>query len=381
MIKLLFFIPGLSEGGAEKVLCSLLNSMDFTKYDITVHTIESYDSEKFLKPEIHYKSMNRCKTKTGKKIFSLFMRLMAELGLLYTFFIKDDYDLEIAYLETAATKFIAQSTNRKAKKIAWVHCDLSQKEGMQKSLHKVRKQYEKYDKIICVSEDVKRGFEWLFGTDFDVEVLYNIIDEDEILKKSRDMEFSGFDDSRKHFVAVGRLAKQKNFVYLIESLKKLLDDGYDVQLDILGEGEERGNLEKLIKLYGLEKRVFLRGFCSNPYPWMKKADYIVCSSKYEGISTVIQEALILEKPVVTTSCTGMKELLGESEYGLIAEDCENGLYCAMKQLLDDDSLELKYAQRARERSVKFSKVRILRDTEKLFEKMVSENQGEMSAEK
>ena len=88
MIKILFFIPGLSEGGAEKVLCNLVNNMDQTKFDITVQTIDKYDSRKFLADGIHYKAINRCKTMLGKKFFSYWFRLCAELKLAYQFFIK-----------------------------------------------------------------------------------------------------------------------------------------------------------------------------------------------------------------------------------------------------------------------------------------------------
>ena len=120
MIKILFFIPGLSEGGAEKVLRSLVNNMDQSEFDITVHTIAEEQPEKYLVPGIHYKAINRCKNPLFRKIFQYWIRLCAELKVLYPLYIKDDYDIEVAYLETAATKIIAQSTNKNAKKLAWV---------------------------------------------------------------------------------------------------------------------------------------------------------------------------------------------------------------------------------------------------------------------
>ena len=163
MIKILFFIPGLSEGGAEKVLCNLVNNMDQTKFNITVQTLDNCDSEKYLVSGIRYKAINRCKTRWGRKLFSYWFRLCAEFKLAYKFFVKDDYDIEIAYLETLATKIIAQSADKKAVKIAWVHCDLSQKEGIQETAPKMKRQYKKYNKIICVSEDVQKGFRQIFG--------------------------------------------------------------------------------------------------------------------------------------------------------------------------------------------------------------------------
>ena len=117
MIKILFFISGLSEGGAEKVLCSLVNNMDQDKFNITVQTIDEYDSERFLAKGIRYKAINKYKSKIGRIFFSYLFRLCAELKLAYRFFVKDNYDIEVAYLETIPTKIIAQSTNKKAKKL------------------------------------------------------------------------------------------------------------------------------------------------------------------------------------------------------------------------------------------------------------------------
>lgn len=364
MIKILFFISGLSEGGAEKVLCNLVNNMDQSKFDITVQTIDEYDPEQYLAKGIHYKAVNRCRTGFGKRIFSYWFRLCAELKLAYRFFVKDDYDIEVAYLETAATKIIAQSTNKKSVKLAWVHCDLSKKEGLSNSLEKVKKQYLKYDKIICVSRDVETGFHRMFGSDFDTTVLPNVIDEKEIIRKAEEpIEDYKKIPGRMSLLAVGRLTKQKNFESLIRTCSLLRDNGYLFQLNILGEGPERDNLEEQVRKLDLKGYVTLRGFMKNPYPWMKCSDVIVCSSKYEGISTVVQEALILGKAVVTTLCTGMKELLGNSEYGIITENGEQSLYYGLKRMLDTPELVTELSKKAEQRGKMLNKKTTVEVTE------------------
>lgn len=372
MIKLLFFIEGLSGGGAEKVLRNLVNNMDQTKFDITVQTIDECDPGKYLADGIHYKSINHYKTKLGKKIFSYWFRLCAELKLAYRFFVRDDYDIEVAYLETSPTKIIAQSTNKKAVKIAWVHCDLSKKEGMDASADKGREQYKKFNKVVCVSEDVKDGFYKIYGDNFDTVVLHNVIDENEIfLKAVQSINFIKNTDE-KQLLAVGRLTQQKNFAHLIDTCGKLMAKEYKFHLNILGEGPERKNLEKQIENLGLQKIVTLQGFISNPYPWIKQSDVMVCSSIYEGISTVVQEALILGKPVVTTPCTGMTELLGNSEYGLIADDTPDGLYNSLVSVLDSDIVLAKYTEKATRRGTYFSKSRVVKETEDLFCKILTD---------
>lgn len=367
MIKILFFIPGLSEGGAEKVLRSLVNHMDQSRFDITVQTVDSYDPKVYLAEGIHYRAINRCKTALGRKAFFLLFRLCAQLKLGYRLFVKSDYDIEVAYLETFATKMIAQSSNARATKIAWVHCDLSQKEGMREAADKVKKQYKQFDKIVCVSEDVRTGFHQLFGPEFDVVVLPNVIDDDEILTKSDESIQCDTEKEPIQMVALGRLAPQKNFSRLIDACHRLKEAGCQFCLNILGEGPEREHLEKQIQSLGLEDCVVLRGFLSNPYPWMKRADIVVCSSAYEGISTVVQEALILHKPVVTTPCTGMSQLLGDSQYGMIVDASDEGLFRGLYQMINSAELRRHYSKKAEERSRALTKSVAVEATQRFFE--------------
>lgn len=370
MIKILFLIPDLSGGGAEKVLCNLVNNMDQSKFDITVQTIDEYNPQKFLVEGIRYKAINRCKTTLGQRLFSYCFRLCAELKLAYPLFIKGNYDIEIAYLETIATKIISQSTNKKAAKLAWVHCDLSKKERIEDSIDKLQKQYQAFDKIVCVSQDAQLGFRKLFGKEFDTVVLSNVIDEAEIFKKAEEPIEWHCDSNKKQLLAVGRLTKEKNFAYLIDTCARLRDAGYRFCLTILGEGPERGRLEQRIQDLHLTDMVELKGFCQNPYPYIKNADLVVCSSLYEGLSTVVIESLILGTAVVTTPCSGMKELLGESEYGLIADDSKDGLYYSIMALLESEELRLKYTEKAKLRGTYSAKDRILRETEALFQQFL-----------
>lgn len=369
MIKILFFIDELTGGGAEKVLRTLVNNMDQSKFDITVHTLNAADPSGHLAPGIRYRAVNRCKTAWGKKVFSYWIRLCAELKWLYPLYIKDDYDIETAYLECGPTKFIAGSTNKKAKKIAWVHCDLAKKEGMAAQAEKLKRYYQAYDKIVCVSQNVKDSFVRMLGDQPEVLTLYNVNDEEDIRQKAA--AFCVPKVQGTNLVALGRLAWQKGFDRLLEACALLKRDGYDFCLRILGEGPARADLENLITQYQLEDCVKLLGFQENPYPYLQSADLVVCSSRYEGLSTVVTESLILGKPVVTTPCTGMKELLGKSECGLITEDSALGLYLGIKKMLDNPELQKRYAEAAAVRGADFSKKKIIDETEVFFKALMS----------
>ena len=373
MIKILFFIDSISGGGAEKVLRNLVNNMDQSKFEITVQTINDFgEKDTRLKDGIRYKTINKFKNRILNKLYQYWIRLCAELKIIYPLYIRDNYDIEVAYLECGPTKIIASSTNRKAVKIAWVHCDLEKKEGFGDSIKKAKRYYAKYDKIVCVSQEVQSGFRKLFGTKFKTTVVNNVIDEEEVLKKAEKKIEWNLKNGQKRLLAVGRLAHQKNFTYLIDTCAKLKDAGYSFQLIILGEGPERHKLEHQINELNMYDCVKLQGFCANPYPYMREADIIICSSLYEGISTVVQEALILGKPVVTTPCTGMEELLGKSEYGVIAGKTEDGLYKALMRLFHSEALLEQYQHKAAIRGEFYWKKRIIHETEQMFINLVHE---------
>lgn len=338
MIKVLFFIESLSGGGAEKVLRNLVNNMDQGRFDITVATVYPVDAEHLLVPGIRYKSMFPADNRVNR----LRYRLEAAAGLSYALHLKDDYDVECAYLECGTTKIIAGSTNKKAKKIAWVHCDLERAFGTDGSFAaKCAPWYAKYDRVACVSQRVKESYVSMFGDTPKAEVVYNSVDSDEILQKAQEPLPAGVEKRKKTVLLVGRLSSPKNILRMLKAHQKTLADGIDHDLWIVGEGEERAKIEAFIAENGLQDSVTLFGFQNNPYAFMREADIMACSSDYEGFSTFVTEALILGKPIVTTDVSGMRELLGDSEFGLITA-AEDEAFCeGLKSVLQKEDAELR----------------------------------------
>ena len=364
MIKILFFIETLSGGGAEKVLQNLVNNMDTEKFDITVQTVWKQDPNGLLNKNIRYKYIYP----TYSKLNNYKYRLSVLLNAIYPLHIKDNYDIEVAYLECGATKVISTSTNKKAKKIAWVHCDLTKKmTNINEFKKKSIKWYKKFDKIVCVSRDVETSFKGIYGNEFNTEVIYNVIDDYSIRTRSdENIDDFSFDEKIPTIVSVGRLSPEKRFDRLIEAHKNLLDEGFLNKLLIIGEGDEREKLEQIIKASDLQETVTLLGFKNNPYPYIKKADLLACSSDYEGFSSFIAEGLILGKAIVTTNCGGMEELLGSSQYGIITECDKKALSEGIKELLSANKLKEEYEKKAMERSKYFSIAASVNETEKLF---------------
>ena len=364
MIKILFFIETLSGGGAEKVLQNLVNNMDNEKFDITVQTVWKENPDKYLNKNINYKYIYPCYSKLNNYKY----RLSVLLKTIYPLHIKDNYDIEVAYLECGATKVISTSTNKKAKKIAWVHCDLSKKiSNINEFKKKSVNWYKKFNKVACVSRDVERSFKSIYGNEFDTEVIYNVIDDYSIRDKANEnVEDFSFDEKIPTIVSVGRLSPQKRFDRLIEAHKILLEEGFLNNLLIIGEGDEREKLEQIIKANGVQETVALLGFKDNPYPYIKNADLLACSSDYEGFSSFVAEGLILGKAIVTTKCNGMEELLGSSQYGIITECNAKALSKGIKKLLFDNRLKEEYEKNATERGKCFSIEASVQKTEDFF---------------
>lgn len=367
MIKILFFIETLTGGGAEKVLRDLVNHMDQTKFNITVQTVWPCDAGKYLIPGIRYKSMYAAESKANH----LRYRAEAESGLAYRLHVKDDYDIECAYLEMGPTKVMSASTNKKAKKLAWIHCDLTKAVAdPQAYTEKTAPWYAKFDQIVCVSQSVKDRFDELFQNRFNSTVLYNVIDDAVIREKALLPLPEGAKKRRFTVLSVGRFSPPKKFMRLLQAHKRLLGEGLEHDLWILGDGPEREMLERYVVENGLTDSVWMPGFIENPYPFMREADLLACSSVYEGYSTFMTEGVILGKPIVTTDVSGMRELLGDSEYGVIVENENQAFTAGLRRMVLDDALRRRYSDRAGIRGKEFSAARLTKKTEQHFAELL-----------
>ena len=122
----------------------------------------------------------------------------------------------------------------------------------------------------------------------------------------------------------------------------------------------------------MSEYVSLFGFQKNPYPVMKAADWLVCSSNFEGFSTFISEGLILGKPIITTECSGMRELLGNSEYGIIVPNNDEDFYIGLKKIVSSSEKQTQnYAEKSRLRGKMFSTDYLVKETESYLESILN----------
>ncbi len=357
MRSVLFFIESLGRGGAEKIFATFIENTK-NQYDVFTET----DGEVYT-DIVKSHSNHRCmvsKTTSGAKTvlnkLKIKLSLFASPDFVMKNFIKGNYDVEVAFCEGYSTKIIGNSQKKNCKKIAWVHTDVIKNpwsEIIFGSAEEEKKCYEKFDAIVCVAETMKDSFIKKYGMAEKVHVLYNPIDFDGIIKKSK--EKIDFDlGSGMKFILAGSFVKVKGFDRFINVCEKLKKSGEDFSVLIMGNGEEKENIKKIIAEKNLGSTIKILDFQTNPYKYMVNYDVYVCSSYAEGYSTAVCEAVALSVPVITTECSGMREIFGKNECGIICENSENGLCNAMKTVLENPSLLEKFSEEEKKRSKDFS---------------------------
>lgn len=365
--KILFFINTLSAGGAERVLIDVANNMDKTKYQITVQTlVDGGAFRKDLCADVNYKSIIRVKNDFIKKVIIYVLSFVIPAKIVHRLFIGSNYDYECAFLEGVPTKIIGASGNKRSKKLAWVHTDICKNLEFEKIFRTNDRQidcYKKYDRIICVSKGVEEAFKSLCGNFKNVAVMYNVINDKNVRKCAGKQE----EKNEERIVAVGRLERQKGYDRLLEVHKKLREEGFKYKLIFVGDGSERNVLKSYVKENFLEDSTEFLGYCHNPYKYMSSADLLVFPSRVEGFCTAICEGILLGKAVVATDCCGTREILGDSEFGLVTENNKESIYEGVKKMLSCKEIRMEYEKKALLRATMFSLEKGLQELEKLFE--------------
>ena len=368
MKKLLFMCINMNIGGTEKALLTMLNEIDDSKYDITLLMLEEYggflneipsfvkvkyvDEYKSIKPFVNEPPKILIKRLIKNKAYLTGLstllnysisKITKNISYYYKYILKnikgidEEYDLAVAYAGPMdfITYFVLNKIKAK-KKVQWIHFDIN-KIGFNRKF--AERNYKKFDKIFVVSEEGKEKLiDLIPALNNKVEAFFNIISCNLLENMSKNEK--SFNDlfNGVRILTVGRLSKEKGQELTINVLSRLKNEGYKVRWYCIGDGPEKDNYRNRIKSLDIENDYILLGSKLNPYPFMKDCDIYVQPSKHEGYCITLGEARCFDNPIVTTNFTGANEQIKNEITGLVCDISEQGIYQAIKRLLDNKEL-------------------------------------------
>jgi glycosyltransferase involved in cell wall biosynthesis len=371
--KILFIIPSLAGGGAERIFLNILKYINREKFMPSLVLFEKKEVyvEQIPEDVDVYDLKKRNRFDFFKLIFRLACRIYRNVkpDIVVSFL---DYANFINIFSRIISFFIKPVIIISQRNYTSASIKLNRLKKIKSIL--VKNFYPRADKIIAISKGVKKDLINNFNIPLGkVKVIYNPVDLLEIDRLVKEPIENGlFHDNIPIIVACGRLTKQKNYPLLLHSFSRVLKR-CNARLLILGEGEEKDNFIKLCLGLKISDRVFFPGFQKNPFKYIGKADIFVLSSLFEGFSNVIIEAMACGIPVISTNCpSGPDEIITDGVNGLLVpvgnvEAMKN----AIMRLLKDKTLRKNLSEAGRKRAEDFRVKKIVKEYENLFSNVLA----------
>ena len=368
-IKILFRHRSMEMGGVEKVMLSLLNNLDKEKFDMTV--LLSLNQGELRNEFPHH--VRKIYLVDGKEDLSTNpvlqkVQLLQRKWKLEKFrknpekidreILKNEFDVEIAMTYNDFDP-VLNSSNKNSKKIGWFHSEIDLPK-LQPLVPQILEQFPQFDHMVYCSEKIMQIMHRSYpNLKYPPEsVIINAVPVDEIRKKSEE-KIPDF-KNRPVFVSVGRLHTRKGYHKLMDAHHKLLKEGFEHSVVIIGDGEELPNLLIQQKKLGVEETFILAGNKMNPYPYIKNADFFIMPSESEAWPLVISEALILQKPIIATRVGDVELMIEDDKTGHLIRYDTSEIYEAMKKFLTDE----KFVQNIKENLIYIDKQF---DNQKIFD--------------
>ena len=375
-IKLLFRHRSMEMGGVEKVMLSLMNNLDREKFEMTV-CLNLNQGE--LRDEFP-SHVRKVYLTDGKEDFSknkiiqkiqLFQRrqklekLRKNPEIVDREYLKENYDIEIGMTYNDFEP-VLNSSNKNSKKVGWFHSEI-QVPKLQPLVPKILEHFPQFHHMIYCSEKIKNLMhEHYPNLNYPKEsVIINAIPIEEIKQKAN-ADFLLPNAESNIFVSVGRLHTRKGYHKLMDAHKKLLNEGFQHTVLIIGDGEELPNLLEQQKNLGVEKSFVFAGNQMNPYPFIKNADFFIMPSESEAWPLVIAEALILQKPIIATKVGDVESMIEDRKTGYLIDYDTHEIYVAMKEFLTNEKLVSDLRENLTAIEKQFDNKKIFDEVEEIF---------------
>ena len=307
--RILFLLPSLTGGGAERVFTTLLRHLDRSRFEPHLALLQAQGAYMGDIPKdvpIHNLKVSRVRYALPKILRMIWkMRpqtVLATMG-----------HLNIALI--AAKRFFPPGTKLVVRE-AVIPSALFRQENQNIQLWGwlYRTFYKRADRVVCLSDSMVSDLAESFRIPREKLVrIYNPVDTEKVRERA-EIGSNPFSGTGPYLVAAGRVCRQKGFDLLIEAMPAVLRRFPDAQLFILGEGPLEEELKEQAQNLGLQDKIIFLGFQANPWLYLKHADAFILPSRYEGLPNVLLEALALGTPVVVSDCPGgireIKESVG-----------------------------------------------------------------------
>lgn len=361
MKKIVFINESLEGGGVETVLRNIIENFDKKEYEIKLVLLNDCEKKMLLKERVEIIILKNIELKIKNRYLNfLYNYYISYMCLFRNYFylkkILKNSDILIN-MNIMNFKLNLLCSYLNIKKIGWLHCDITP--YLKSIWYKInKKKWKYYNKILIVSKEGKKSFD-INNKRLNSKVMHinNFLNKREISKKAEEkLEYN-----KKYIVSIGRLEDGKDFETLIKAYYKFIsEENSKLNLVIVGDGNKKEELLKLIDKLNLNKRVELVGFQSNPYKWIKNSELLVLSSEKEGLPVVLLEAMILGVPIISTNCkSGPTEILENGKSGILIPVGDiNEMKIALKKILENKEL--------RELQLKNSKKTQKKYSEKVF---------------
>ena len=357
MKKLLFSAVSLEIGGIETALVTLLNYLSSIKYEITLVLEKKQgiflDS---LNPNIKIIEY----TPSANKIVPIRKAINLLKQTMFKAKYKNKFDFSCSYATySKPASFVARTASKNS--ALWVHSEYmtvleNDKEKYIRFFDGVKAC--EFKNIIFVSNNAKNIFvktcqeienpnnnivnlqkeKNIFkykNIQNKVQVINNIVNYEEILEKSKEKVTDVKKENIYTFLNVGRHTEEdKKITRIIESAKKIKEDGLKFRIILIGDGEKTLQYKNMVEKYNLQEEVLFLGKKKNPYPYFKIADCFLLTSEYEGFPVVYTEAMVLGLPIITTDVSDSREVI-ENKYGIVVEKNVNSIYNAMEKIMNE----------------------------------------------
>lgn len=354
--RLLFVISNMKIGGIQKNTLNSLIELE-KHFDITLcvfHAAGDYlglipDSIKIVRPDNPYKTLGMNNADAIKSPSLFFTRIyyyaimkLFGNGAMYKAMLKKQkhlgtFDYAVSTMQAApkglfysgCNELILEKVDAK-QKIAYIHCDFVLS-GVDNEYN--RFVYRKLDKILVPN---RSNYEQFISVMPELKektfIVNNFCNYEEVKQKSQ-QDSVLYDNEKINVVTVARLGKEKGIDRAVEVCKKLKDEGFKFTYHVVGGGVEYEAVLDRVNELELNDTVFLHGFDSNPFKYIKNADLFLLPSRHEAAGLVIDEARCLNVPVLSTKTVAAEETLGMHDCGWVCENSEEGIYEGLKELL------------------------------------------------